>query len=141
MPKIDGVFNDFANHVTSGLSGFITAAYDACERAQTMTLALSLLPAIKVPLPFARDIELDSCAKGLRDKFLAILEARSKMPLDQITSLMVDTTFLPDQARVQARRREMAAVPVHYGHNPVYRCTVSMCLLSGRELTLTTQDQ
>jgi hypothetical protein len=42
MARIDGVFNDFARYVTSGLSGFITSACDACERAQTMTLLLSI---------------------------------------------------------------------------------------------------
>ena len=141
MAKIDGIFNNFANHVTSGLSCFITAAYDACERARTTTLLLRLLPVIELPQSFARDESFGSSAHALRDKFAEILGAESQMSLDQIASLVVETDFIPDEALVQERRREMAAVHVDYGHDPIYRCTVSMRLVSGRDLTLTTRDQ
>lgn len=141
MARIDGVFNDFVNHVTSDLSGFILAAYDACERARTMTLWLRLLPAVEVPQPFARDEDLGASARALRARFTEILGAQSEMSLDQISSLVVETDFAPDLARVQERRLAMAAARVDYGHNPVYRCTVSLRLVSGRELTVTTQDQ
>jgi hypothetical protein len=135
-----GIFSDFAHHVTSSLSRFITAAYEACEQARATALAVRLLPDIEVPQPFAADHDVRSHVQALRDKFAQIPGAHSPTSLDQITSLVIEAEFAPDQARVEERRRMMAAVPVYSGHHPVYRYTVSLRLATGRALTVTSQD-
>ena len=141
MARIDGVFNNFANHITSGLSQFTLAAYDACERAQASVLVLRLFPTVEVSEIFAADDELAVTARALREKFVEILQKQSALPLDQVASLVVETDFLPDEGRVQARRRMLAAIPVYYGYDPVYRCTVSLRLASGSERIVTMQDR
>jgi hypothetical protein len=142
MARIDGVFNDFANHVTSGLSGFITAAYGVCDGFQTPVLRLMLLPEIKVPEPFSGSTSFDLSVRALHDKFIEILAKQMDLSaLEQITSLVVEVDFAPDNARVEERRRILASVPVYYGYDPVYCCTVSMQLASGQVRVITQQDR
>jgi hypothetical protein len=115
--SMPGILNDFTRHVRSGLSGFILNSYDACDHVQTSTLLVRLLPAMEVPEPFAGNPKPADCLQGLRDKFAAILEAQSRMALDEIASLEIKTDFAPDKSRVRKRRRMMAAIPVYYGCN------------------------
>jgi hypothetical protein len=141
MARIDGLFHNFANHVTSGLSGFIVAAHDACARAQLQTMVLKLLPELQFPAPLSGDAEFVASSHALRAKFADILGKESHVPLDQISSLVVEVDYAPDEARVQERRRMMAAIPAHYGYDPVFRCTVFMRLSSGQERTVTMEDR
>lgn len=137
MARIDSVVNNFLNHVTSGLSGFITAAYDASERAKKPTLLVKLLPVVELEQAFALDTEFTDQVRGLRAKFAEILQKETRMPLDRIGGLTVEVDFAWDPVAVEKRRRELAAVPVYYGYAPVYNCTVSLRLTSGEARTRT----
>jgi hypothetical protein len=140
MGKLDSVFHNFANHVTSGLSGFITAAYDACERASVNALALKLLPEAQMHEAVREDVEFASSVRSLRDKFAEILAKESGARLDQISELEVAIDFLPDASRVGERRRVMETARVCYGYNPVYRCTVKMRETHGKRWECTFED-
>ena len=133
MAKIDGIFDNFANHVTSGLSMFVMAAYDACAAARTTTVLAQLLPEVQVPEAFSADVNFGLRVAALRGKFEETPSKQSKMSLDQITNLAVELDFQPNADRARERRREMMRARLYYGYNPVYRCTVSMRLTSGRE--------
>jgi hypothetical protein len=142
--KIDGVFNNFMNHLTGGLSMFISAACYACDRVQTSIMLLKLLPEIEVPEPFLEDVRLNVRVKDLREKFIEILAKQSPSSLNQIISLMAEIDFVPDEALVQERHKMDAVLikyGIDYGWDPVYRCTVSMRLASGRERTVTMRDR
>jgi hypothetical protein len=133
MARIDGVFNDFSNHVTSGLSRFIFVAYRVCELAQTSALVVKLLPEVDVPEPFSGETWFIAHVQDLRDKFVEILAKHLNLSsLETINSLTVEVDFAPDSARVEKQRQIMASVPTYYGYDPVYRCTVSMEMTSGR---------
>lgn len=131
MARIDGVINNFLHHVTGGLSGFITGAYDASERAKQQVLLVKLLPKVELEAGFAGDEDLLKRAHGLRDKFLE-MAAASKASVDEL-ALMVEVDFAWDPESAERRRQELAAVPVYYGYDPVYRCTVAIRLGSGEE--------
>lgn len=140
MGKLDSVFHNFANHVTSGLSGFITAAHDACTRASLRAVDLQLLPAIQVPQALQEDAQFGTSVGILRAKFVEILAKQTGFALDQVASLAIQIDFLPDESRVQNRQRVMKQARVHYGYNPVYCCTVAMRETSGKERKVTLED-
>ena len=135
MARIDGVFHNFLNHVTSGLSGFITEAYAACERVQQQILLVRLFPRIELEGAFAADAELAAPVRALREKFADILQKETKLAPEQVADLTVEVDFSWDPVSAAKRRQDLAAIPVYYGYDPVYRCTVSLRLASGEERT------
>ena len=137
MARIDGVMNNFMRHVTSGLSGFITEAYAAGERVKKPVLLLRLLPHVELGDAFAADAELTVAVRSLRDKFIDILQKDTKMSPELVADLTVEVDFSWDPVSAEKRRQELAAVPVYYGYDPVYRCSVSLRLASGEERTRT----
>lgn len=141
MSRIDGVFDNFVGHLTSGLSGFVVAAFAASERAGTSALSLTLLPRVQPVAGLAGDSELVFVAAALRNRFVEILTAESRMPVAEIALLSVDLVFPSDTDEVAERRRILAAVPAYYGYDPVYHGTVSLKLGSGAERTTTISDR
>ena len=135
MARIDGVINNFLNHVTSGLSGFVTEAYAACERVEQQILLVRLLPHVGLEGAFAADAELTVPVRALREKFVDILQKETKLPPERVADLTVEIDFSRDPVSAEKRRRDLAAVPVYYGYDAVYRCTVSLRLASGEERT------
>jgi len=140
MGKLDSVFHNFANHVTSGLSGFITDAHDACSHASLRAVDLQLLPEVQLPQLLQKDAQFAATAVALRAKFAEILAKESRAPLDQVSSLAVHIDFWPDESLVEKRQSRMKQARVSYGSNPVYRCTVSMREVSGNKREVTLED-
>jgi hypothetical protein len=140
VARIDSVANNFAAHVTSGLSGFITAAYDASVRLACPQLRVTVLgqTAASVTLP---DAELQDAVDRLRGKFVSILRAETEMSEDDVELVSVAVDFAPDAQLVEQRRAYLAGVPVYYGYDPVYECTVVVQLRSGARRAVTVRDQ
>jgi hypothetical protein len=136
VARIDSVIHNFAHHLTSGLSGFIVAAYEVSDRTGYPLISLVLEPAGALPEPLQKG-EFPAKVDALRDKFFEILEKESGMPRDQIDSLTVHLDFAPDPELVEKRRRRLSASRVYYGYDPVYVCTVNVRLSSGVERTVT----
>ena len=139
MARIDSVIHNFAHHLTSGLSGFIVAAYEVSERTGYPLISLVLEPEGELPEPL-REGEFPAKVNALRDKFFEILEKESGMPRDQIDSLTVHLDFAPDPALVEKRRQRLSESRVYYGYEPVYVCTVNVRLISGVKRTVTLKD-
>ena len=139
MARIDSVIHNFAHHLTSGLSGFIVAAYEVSERTGYPLIPLVLEPEGELPEPL-REGEFPAKVNALRDKFFEILEKESGMPRDQIDSLTVHLDFAPDPALVEKRRQRLSESRVYYGYEPVYVCTVNVRLISGVKRTVTLKD-
>jgi hypothetical protein len=139
MALIDSVFNNFASHVTSGLSRFILIAYEACERASVSRLSLQIIPQ-ELPEELASDAELVASIRRLREKFSEILVKESNTSLSDVASLTVEVDFAPDSTQVEERRRMLAAIPVYYGYDPVYHCTLAVRMHSGVKRSTTMRD-
>jgi hypothetical protein len=140
MGKLDSVVRNFANHVISGLSGFIVDAHDACSRASLTAVDLQLLPEVQLPQPLQNDAQFRATAGLLRAKFAEILAKEAGVTLDLVSSLAIQIDFLPDESLVQKRQGTMKQARAHYGYNPIYRCMVLMRDLSGKEREVTLED-
>jgi hypothetical protein len=140
LPLIDSVANNFASHVTSGLSGFITAAYDASVRLDSPRLCIDVVGQRLMPHDDLRDVELQHAVDRLREKFMAILGAETRMDVREVELVTVDIDFAPDAELVAERRARLASVPVYYGYDPVYDCTVTIQLRSGAPRVMTMRD-
>ena len=139
MARVDSVIHNFAHHLTSGLSGFIVAAYEVSERMGCSLVSLVLEPEGELPESL-QEGGFPAKVDALRDKFFEILEKGSGMPRDQIDSLTVHLDFAPDPDLVEKRRRRLSASRVYYGYEPVYVCTVNVRLSSGVRRTVTIKD-
>jgi len=138
MARLDSVLKNFANHVTSGLSDFILVACEACEACEdeeSAHLTLVLLPKSDLPDRYTKG-PLPAAVLVLREKFLEILAKETAMAPEQIGSLVVKLDFAPDADRVEARRKELAAIPVDYAQDPIYRGAVLLELTTGEGRTV-----
>ncbi len=141
MSRFESAVHNIGHHAVSGMSDFLQEAYSACEAENIWNF--------KVDLPAGECMQSDlnsqesfhNAVKILKKKYESILINTSGIRLDDVTQATVEVDFPVNDSRYEVRKKVLEDTGVWYGHDPIYRLTVSVQLGNGHICKETFTDE
>lgn len=132
MSKFKSAVHNFGHHAVSGLSNFLQDAYEACEAVNIWAFEVDLLSGICTQSDLNSQERLRNAIAILKNKHESILTSTSGVRLDDVMQASVEIDFLVNDMCNENRKSALKDIGVWYGHDPIYRFTVSVQLNSGQ---------
>jgi len=140
VSRFQSAVHNIGHHAVSGLSDFLQEAYAACEAEGVWALRVDLLSGTCVQREFDCCESLRGAVGTLKRKYEQILTDTSGVGLDDVGQAVVDVDFLVNDRRYEDRKRALSDAGVWYGHDPIYRLTVTVQLKNGHVYQETFRD-
>ena len=131
MSRFKSAVHNIGHHAVSGLSDFLQEAYGACELNDIWDFEVDLMSGICTPNELIFHEPFTNAVAILKNKYESILTSTSGVTLNDVTQAKIEVDFLVNDKRHEERQRTLKEMNVWYGHDPIYRLTVTVELENG----------
>jgi hypothetical protein len=131
MSRFKSAVHNVGHHAVSGLSDFLQEAYGACEAKNIWGFKVDLLSGICTQLDLNSSESFCSAISTLKRKYESILTSTSGVELNDVEQAIIKVDFLVNDKRYEDHKKTLNDIGVWYGHDPIYRLTVTVQLKNG----------
>jgi hypothetical protein len=132
MSRFKSAVHNIGHHAVSGLSDFLQEAYGACEAKNIWVFKVDLLSGICTQSKLNSSESFCSAVSTLKRKYESILTNTSSVKLNDVEQAIIEVDFLVNDKRYENHKKTLNDIGVWYGHDPIYRLTVTVQLKNGQ---------